>query len=509
MVQRTPRDKSLLRSEGKAAASDPADLADAASVRSEMDAVAAAWEQPQAWSEMKGTVWLVLPDPLSTRIFFDCGIVDRLRAQLGDRLQVVFLMDRAEVSGWRDQLDGVPVTYRDELFPRRVGIAASAWRRVDRWLDRQIGFFPLALRVSLRKGFHRERMRPGHRNTFLDPTKAGPLPCWEWLERLMLRWHYGPLRYVPRSLTSRLHAERPAIVMSNIQMQVDVPLIVAARRLGLPLVGNIASWDHTVGKGVIWSGMARYLVQNSVMRDDLERYHGIATERVTVTGWPQTDVFLHTRPRSDYDALLRTFGLDPARPVVLVMGNTPTNAPYEPRFVDRLVAWWEAGPSERFQLLFRPHPRDSEWRERFAAALGREGAHVEGLYVQPPSYTDIENLALLLQHGDCVVSNAGTILLDSLVNDRPAVCVLYDEGAPPDERWAINNVGGEHYRKLVESDAFYRAHDFDEVTAAIERALAQPGERAAERRRVAHELVGDVDGHAADRAVEAILAGVS
>ena len=449
-------------------------------------------------------VWLVLPDPLSTRIFFDCGIVDRLRAHLGERLHVVFLMPRVDVAGWSDRLAGVPVTYREELFPLRVGIGASIWQRLDRWLDRQVGFYPLALRVSLRHGFHRERMLAGHRNTFLDPTKAGPLPRWDWLERLMMRWHYGMLRYLPHAFADRLRRERPAIVMSNIQMQVDVSLIVAARRLGLPIVGYIASWDHTVGKGVIWPGLARYLVQNEVMRDDLDRYHGIGPDRVVVTGWPQTDVFHRRRPRADYDALLGTFGLDPARPVVLVMGNTPTNAPFEPRLVERLVDWWANGPNERFQLLFRPHPRDSEWRERFAAAFGHEG-----LYVQAPSYTDIEHLALLLQHGACVVSNAGTILLDSIVNDRPVVCVLYDEGAPPDESWAAKNVGGEHYKKLVESDAFYRARDFGEVTAGIERALAQPGELAAERGRVAREVVGEVDGRAAERVVEAILDGVT
>ena len=448
-------------------------------------------------------VWLVLPDPLSTRIFFDCGIVEQLRARLGERLQVVFLMDRSEVTGWSDRLAGVPVLYREELFPLRVGIGSTVWRRVDRWLDRQIGFYPLALRVSLRNGFHRERMRPGHRNTFLDPTRVGSLPHWVWLERLMQRWHYSRLRYLPRTLTRRLRSERPALVMSNIQMQIDVPLIVAARRLGLPIVGYIASWDHTVGKGVIWPGMDSYVVQNDVMRDDLARYHSIGPERVVVTGWPQSDVFYRRRPRSEYERLLRTFGLDPSRPVILVMGNTPTNAPFEPRFVARLVSWWESGPCERFQLLFRPHPRDSEWHERFAAALDREGIHV-----QEPSYTDIEHLALLLQHGDCVVSNAGTILLDSLVNDRPALCVLYDEGAPPGETWAVKNVGGEHYTKLVESNAFYRAHDFGEVAAGIEQALAHPEELATERHRVAREVVGEVDGRAAERVVQAILAGI-
>jgi hypothetical protein len=449
-------------------------------------------------------VWLVLPDPLSTRIFFDCGIVERLRERFGERLRVVFLMGRDDVAGWGDRLTGVPVTYREELFPLRPSLVERAWRWVDRRLDAWLGFYPLALRVSIRHGFHRERMQPGHRNTFLDPTKAGPLPRWEWLERLMVRWHYGPLRYLPRTLTTRLGTERPSLVMSNIQMQVDVPLIVAARRFGLPLVGYVASWDHTVGKGVIWPGMRRYLVQNGVMRDDLARYHGIGSGtddgRVVVTGWPQSDVFHRRRPRADYEELLRSYRLDPARPVVLVTGNTPTNAPYEARFVARLVDWWEGGANERYQLLFRPHPRDSEWRERFAAAFGHDGA-----VVQQPSYTDIESLAVLLQHVDCVVTNAGTILLDSLANNRPAVCVLYDEGAPVSESWAAKNVGGEHYRSLVESDAFYRASDFDEVTAGIERGFANPGELAEERHRITLEVVGEVDGHAADRVVEAIV----
>jgi CDP-glycerol glycerophosphotransferase (TagB/SpsB family) len=232
------------------------------------------------------------------------------------------------------------------------------------------------------------------------------------------------------------------------------------------------------------------------------RYHGIDAQRIVVTGWPQTDVFHRERPRAEYDALLRTLGLDPARPVVLAMGNTPTNAPFEAQFVKRLVDWWRAEGAQ-FSLLFRPHPRDRQWRERFAAALA-----VDGVGVQEPSFTDLETLAVLLQHGDCVVANAGTILLDALVNDRPAVCVLYDEGAPPGESWALKNVSGEHYKALMESDAFYRAERFEEVTAGIERALAQPDELRAERARVARDVVGEVDGRAAERVVDAVLGAI-
>jgi UDP-N-acetylglucosamine:LPS N-acetylglucosamine transferase len=445
-------------------------------------------------------VWLILPDPFSSRLFFDAGIVEKLRERLGERLALV--LDAGEQTEfWSARADGTRIIRPGELVSAGAPLAEKVHRRGDRWLDERIGYYPLSLRQSLRHGFNRERMRAGHQNWFLDPALAGPLPRWSFLEPVLATWHYGRVRYVPRPLLERLREERPAIALANTQMHSVVPFILAGRRLGLPVIGHIASWDHTVGKGIVAPELRRYIVQNDVMRQDLVRFHAVDPARIVVTGWPQTDVFHRKRPRRDFEAVVRELALDPARPVVLVMGNTPTNAPYEKRFVDRLVAWWEeSGAERRFSLLFRPHPRDREWRERFAAALFRDGAAV-----QEPSFTDLEVLAVLLQHGDCVVSNAGTILLDALVNDRPSVCVLYDEGAPAGESWALKNVSGEHYKSLIESDAFYRAERFEDVSAGIERALANPRELAGERARVAREVVGEIDGHAAERVADAIV----
>jgi CDP-glycerol glycerophosphotransferase (TagB/SpsB family) len=448
-------------------------------------------------------VWLVLPDPFSSRLFFDTGIVEKLRAHLGKRLELV--LDAGEQTAhWSERAAGTHIMRPEELNTTRASLLEKVHRRGDTWLDRRIGFYPLSLRHSLRHGFNRERMRPGHSNWFLDPSLAGPLPRWSFLDPAMRRWLYGRWRYLPAPLTARVRTERPAIALANIQMHSVVPFIVAGRKLGLPLVGHIASWDHTVGKGIVSPHLRRYIVQNDVMRDDLTRYHGISPARIVVTGWPQTDVFHRRRSRSEFDTIVTELGLDPARPVVLVMGNTPTNAPYEKRFVDRFVSWWdESGAHRRFSLLFRPHPRDLDWRERFANAIFREGAAV-----QEPSFTDLERLAVLLQHGDCVVANAGTILLDALVNDRPTVCVLYDEGAPAGESFALKNVSGLHYQALMESDAFYRAKSFADVTSAVQRALDNPTELAAERARIAREVVGVVDGLAAERVADAISVAI-
>jgi hypothetical protein len=445
-------------------------------------------------------VWVVLPDQLSIRVFFDTGIVDGLRRRLDDRLAAVFLVRPDEASEWTARVNGVPVYQRDDLAGRTGALHEKALARADTWLDRRVGYHPLSIRLNYRHGFHLDRMAPGHPNWMLDSDRAGPLPRWDSLEGAMQRWHFGTRRHVPRALAAAMERECSALVVSNVQPHGVVPYLVAARRLQLPVVAYVASWDHTVGKGVISPYCARYVVQNRVMEDDLRRYHGIEPDRVVVTGWPQTDVFHRRRSHDEYVSLLRRFDLDPARPLVLVMGNTPTNTPYEGRFVERLVSWWGSSAEGRFQLLFRPHPRDRDWRERFGAALGRTG-----VFVQEPSYTDLEDLAVLLQHGDAVVANAGTILLDAIVNDRPAVCVLYDEGAPADESWAAKNVVGKHYEELAASGAFYRAEDFEAVVAGIDRALAHPGELAAERRAVAGRVVGEVDGRAAERVVEAVI----
>lgn len=445
--------------------------------------------------------WLVLTDMLTSRIFFECRIVDQLLDRLGPRLELIVLVQPQWVSGWLRRTPGARVTFGQELFPWKVGLAEKVARRADSWLDRQIGFFPLAIRFNLRNSFHLDRMQPDHGNWFLDSARLGLLPQWDWVEHGMLRWHFSTRRYTSHTLVRRMRSECRAVVLSNLQSSSSVPFLTAARRLGRPTVGYIASWDHAVGKGVVSPHVDRYVVQNETMVNQLARYHGIGPDRVVVTGWPQTDLYHRRRPRAEYETLLQQFGLDPARPVVVFAGNTLTNAPREGELVKRLVQWWLAtGADARFQFLFRPHPRLGEWPEWFSAPVT-----AEGLYVQSSSYDDMENLATLLQHVDCVVANAGTILLEAIVNDRPAVCVLYDEGAPLEDSWARKNVAGEHYHQLMASGAFYRAESFEEVTAGIERALMQPLEFTAQRAQAARNAVGEVDGRAVERIVDSIL----
>ncbi len=67
----------------------------------------------------------------------------------------------------------------------------------------------------------------------------------------MQRWFFSSRRHVSRRLLETMRIECAALVVANVQPQSVMPYLAAARRLELPVVAYVASWDHTVGKGVI------------------------------------------------------------------------------------------------------------------------------------------------------------------------------------------------------------------------------------------------------------------
>ena len=456
----------------------------------------------------KRKVLLLFHEPLSTRVFFECGIVEKLLNELGDRLVMLATFDIRNFPSWQSTWESGRLILLDEwLRDFRLSLPGRLYALIDRYLDRYIGFFPLAIRLNFRHGFHTERMSPGHSNTYLDLSRKGPLPSGDLTYRFMFWWLYSRCRFLEPEIRRYLKDEVSIVVTSHLQHPGMMPFMLGAKRLKIPIVGYIASWDHLVGKGVVFPSCRHYIVQNEIMNRDLRQYHAIKPERITTTGWPQTDLFAVCRPKVEFDRLIGSFGLDPKLPTVLVVGNSVTNAPYEPAFFKRLLAWWVAEEGhKRFNLLFRPHPKDIHWRERFdvQALMNRPGVHV-----QTPTFTDMEVLVLLLQHAACVLTNAGTILLDSLINNRPVVSVLYDEGESTGSSFAYKNVIGEHYKELMASSAFYRAYNFDEVVAGIMAGLSRPGELHEQCRAVAAQIVGKVDGRAAERVVKAIMDNIS
>ncbi len=167
-------------------------------------------------------VWLVLPDQLSIRLFFDAGIVEGLRERA--EIAAVFLVPREEASEWTDRLGDTPVLLGDHLAASQGSLGERVGARIDRALDSQLGYHPLAVRLNHRHGFHLERMQPGHPNWMLDSDREGFLPRSAALERTMQRWHFSARRHVPRRLFDAMRNHCSALVLSNVQPRNAVPV---------------------------------------------------------------------------------------------------------------------------------------------------------------------------------------------------------------------------------------------------------------------------------------------
>ena len=209
---------------------------------------------------------------------------------------------------WRERLEGIDVIGLEELMPSAVPTTERVSRRIDIELDKRIGFYPLAIRHSLRQASTRAA---GRRDTRTHSSiRTAPAHC-RGGEPRVAHDQLAPLEQAlrPTELLRRMRAECDAVVFTNPQTQASTPFLAAARRLDLPAIGYIASWDHPVGKGVVSPYLDAYVVQNETMREDLRRFHEIDPARVTVTGWPQTDVYHRQRSRETYEELLGRLGL--------------------------------------------------------------------------------------------------------------------------------------------------------------------------------------------------------
>ncbi len=446
---------------------------------------------------------LLLTDSLSTRVFFSSEIVQRLWVQTKGELDIVSLYDIDSIFSYQQWLDesssDLIVQSQVDFFgePAR-SCKQMLYQHIDGFLNKHFGFFPLAVRFCLQHNYHPERFRKKHSNSFLNLSLAFPFPRSTAIFTLLKKWFFSRHRFVPENICRTLDSKTSLIIASNLQTVSLQGYLNGAFQSDIPIIGHIGSWDHPVGKGVIFPYCEKYIVHNEYMLKKLVDQHDIEAGRVEISGWPQMDPFSTKRTLSEYEDLLRSYGLDPKFPCILIAGNSEGNAPHEPAFVERFVNWYTSEErDETYSLIFRPHPRDiihDNWKKRFGFLLGKPNTHV-----QSANYADIDVLSMLLQHVTCVVTNAGTILLDSLVNDQPVVCVLYDEGGPSGSRFALNNVVGDHYKSLLNSGAFTIAHNFYEAVSGVNDAITTPLHLRLERKKIANEIAGIIDGKSGER----------
>lgn len=314
-----------------------------------------------------------------------------------------------------------------------------------------------------------------------------------------------------------LEAWKPDVVFCTHQRpSIVLPVVMAARELGIPTATFIFSWDNLTSKGRIAAPFDHFLVWSRLMRDELLRYYpDVSEDRVHIVGTPQFEAYGDSRLLVSREEFCARIGADPRRPLICYSGGDTTTCPNEPR---QLAAVMELARRGAFlgdpQWLFRPSPADSGerfgWvRERYPELLFERPRWIypkgAGWTHVVPRQEDAWFLANLTAHADVNVNVASTMTLDFALRDKPVVNIGFDVDGEGRSRPWLEYYSFDHYRPVVELGAARVARSLEELAEHVNAYLRDPSLDREARKRLVELEVGVPVGQASERMVEALL----
>ena len=358
--------------------------------------------------------------------------------------------------------------------------------------------------------------RPYHRLRPLIARALAWRPVYEALRARERRWLAG--QEWQASTVAAFDAVAPDVVMSTSPFELgELPFVSLASRRGVKTLTTLVSWDHLTHRGRWLGDYDHYMVWSPLMADDLRRHRpDIPADRITIVGSPQFDFHVRKDCHWSREAFFARVGLDPSRPLITYGSEAVEwNFPDEPEVVARL---WQAIEDGRIagrpQLLVRLHPHDLS--DRFERLIPR----CPGLVVSRPWRPDpsrywwftpqLDDLALLantMRYSDLTINLASSLTLDAAIFDRPVINVAFTT-TPEDPRASrvpYTHLGA-HYKRIVERGAVRLVFTFDELIAAVDRYMRDPSSERGGRRAAVEAICGLVDGGAARRTADAVLA---
>jgi len=225
----------------------------------------------------------------------------------------------------------------------------------------------------------------------------------------------------------------------------DIDYMKAGRRLGIPTIIMIASWDHLAGKGLLSAVPDRIFVWNQRQVWEAREYHVVPSNRLVEIGSPAFDWVLDGDFWQERDDFCQQTQLDPARPFILWAASAPGNCLDEPKVVRTIMQEMRKYPIlNGYQVLIRPHPSKN-------ASRWEGWQDVDAPVWSTPSFPtndDVKRgLYNSIAHACAVTGLSTSVFLEAGILDRP-VALLRNSEAVSD---AVFNKSI-HFQYLLEND---------------------------------------------------------
>jgi hypothetical protein len=387
--------------------------------------------------------------------------------------QLTLSADREESMGGRRMVERMAVRFPNITLATTPGRAPGAWsefaRRLRlgidylRYLDPRYAATP-HIRARARERAPRsvvaiaDRLGTGARETFAHLLRT--------LERGI------PAR---TDLEHYIASHRPDAVLVTPLIELGSPQmdhLAAAKALGIRTALPVASWDHLSSKALIRNVPDLLLVWNEIQKQEAIEMHGVAADRVVVTGAHPYDQWFGRAPSRSRDSFCSRVGLRADRPfVVYLCSSLFRGTASEAAFVERWVQAIRTSSDPRLHdigILIRPHPaRPDEWKQ-----IDLSGFRNLAFWGDHPVDDEAKNDYFdSMYYGAAVVGLNTSAFLEAAVVGKPVHTVL-------DEHISRHNQEGTihfHYLLDVNGGLLRVARTLDEHVQVLADSLAPEG----------------------------------
>ncbi len=258
-------------------------------------------------------------------------------------------------------------------------------------------------------------------------------------------------------------------------------LLQICQRRKIPFIALMNSWDNPSAKAMSSGYPDRLVVWGEHSKNLATEYMGIAGDRVRAIGAAQFQVY--RRPTDTSERALRDeFGVPDGKRIVLYAGNGSGN--YETVYLKMMDDMIESGEAPDVHVVYRPHP----WRRGL-------GIEEQDFFAVPwkhismdPSMADFYRQRIvdgkssmyladynvmnrLLRLASAVVSPLSTVLLESVLNGKPAM-MFY----PLSNQSNDHNLGLVHFNDFIAKTSILKCDAQDDFPARFGELIAQIGD---------------------------------
>lgn len=337
---------------------------------------------------------------------------------------------------------------------------------------------------------------------------------WNFLFHSFVRW-LASFRKPSAGILEIFRKFSPDIVFStDVQDEMDLDAIAAARKLSAPVLGMVRSWDNLTSGGLVQALLDTMLVWNPFLYRMATGVQHIDFKILRITGIPHYDWYKHKDLLESRQNFMGSLGLDSNKKLVLFAGVGTFSAPHEAEVAEVLSEAISSGPwKDGAVVFFRPHPNFTSEREHIRALPGfiydDEVASYAGKGKSSWEMFDVhlKHLINSLYHADLVITIGSTMTIDAIAFDKPVIWTAFD-GKSKEPYW--NSIkryfnGYTHCVELAKTHGFKIAYDSADLGKYVNEYLMDPGQDGGGRKKVVEEFIGEFDGHSADRVAEEVL----